>query len=370
MTSYRETIWTRPADVHHFPEVNLGRDDVASWGNPATELPPLFRLASDKKGEGGPIGWDIAKGVIVCHPFAETPSDHPACEVSITAAMEARVARLAKLRGADLQAALVYEALYFEKGKPIAPTYVGVTCNRRCFALPWIVGQWLDADRSRTVADFTIPLSPVPFDSWESTLLEVLGENNQVGRKPYSPVGLLSIVRELARKGYSETKATMAAGIGKRGTAQKVYRLVLADTAWPEVGIVRRMKLNPSDYMVGEKGKERIVYRPDGYLAYGPVTWQDIATLMGVRKKEGTWYTPDLAPSNGTVATTAEVEEYFRKSMTGEKPEVFGMKTVGTYENQFRPSPITARVGDVLAAIVAGNREYFAALLTPPKKKK
>lgn len=366
MTMFRETTWVNPSQVHHFRHVNLGRGDTLSWGKPETEIPPLFRLAADKKGEGTPIGWDISKGVVVAHLIGDV-TPHPEGSVTVEAACAERVARLASLKVLDTPASLVYEALYFANGEPIPPTYIGVTCNRRSFAFPQVVGQWLDADRTRKVGDFVIPLSCVPFLGWDDTLSHILGENNQVGRKPYSPIGLLHIVQNLARKGYGETKATTAAGIGKRGMAQKVYRIVLADTAFPSIGLVKRLSLDPEDYTTKVGDKKVVQYQHDGYIPFGPLQWTDIATLMGVKKKDGFWYNAELAPSDGHCATNEEMEAYIRGVMTGATPDKVGMATVKTWAEQFAPSPITARVGDVLTAIVAGNRDYFSTLLTPAK---
>ena len=359
---YRDKDWVLPSAIHHFADLNYGRQDRASIGDPAKELPHAFREPHEERGKGKPLGWDITKGVVVAHLFSDTPKD----AYTVARACQERVVRLAQLQAKDPAAALIYAAVYFEKGEPIVPTYLGITCNRRAFAFPWIVGQWLDADRTRKVSDFTIPVSAVPFVSWEDTFTHTLRENNLQGRKPYSPIGLLHILQRLVRQGYGEQRACQSAGILKRGAQQKCYRLVLADGLFAETNLIGRLSLDPVAYLIGEKPDQTIEYRENGYIPYGPIDWTAIATLMGQRKKSGEAYHPDLLPASGGVATTAEVEAYIKAMMTGSKPESVNMASVKAWSVQFAPSPITARVGEILGAIVAGNRGYFAELLTPP----
>ena len=112
---YRDTVWVEPSTVHHFRELNEGRSDPQSWGDPARELPLSFREPHEEKGKGKPLAWDISKGLVVAHLFADTPRDR----CTIEQACAERVERLASLWVLDPQAALVYEALYFKDGKPI-----------------------------------------------------------------------------------------------------------------------------------------------------------------------------------------------------------------------------------------------------------
>jgi hypothetical protein len=130
------------------------------------------------------------------------------------------------------------------------------------------------------------------------------------------------------------------------------------------------MSLDPVDYTRKEGKESKVFYAPNGYIPYGPIDWRAIATLRGIKKKAGDWYMPELTPANGKLATPAEVETYIRGIMTGSKPEVVGMSHVKNWSDLFRVSPITARVGDVLAAIVAGNKDFFTTLLMPTEPPK
>ena len=366
------------ASIHYFRAVNVGRHDATSWGAPELDLPPEFGVTG-ADGVFVPSLWDTTKGgVIAAHALSEVKIPG----VTVEAAIAERRARYTELSVSNTGAAAVYKALYYgPDGEPIAPEYMGCTGFRRNWAMPYIVKQWLDHDRTHNVSDVAIPIEVRPFVSELQTLAITLGENNQRARLPYSDVGRVHIVSRLVSEGYRESVACDTAGFtkGERGKAQKAYAFARLCLAPCGAGLAERIALEPSTVkkVEGEKTTDVLTYVEGGYVPYSKATWQDCRTLLGDRitdaksVKLGQFYTPALAPADGKCATVQEVEQWAKGLFSGNvKSTDIGRQDIDSLALLFRPLPdVTAPVVAVLTAIIHNRRDYFAALakgIDPP----
>jgi hypothetical protein len=252
--------WTKPGCVHHFNHLNVGRMDPQSWNKPEETIPPLFQRV--EYGEDGkvkstaPIGWDAGQGVVVCHPF---DGNNLPDGVSVAQAVAERRARYAELQRNKPFVASVYRALYYEGDNPIAPTYWGVTCFRRSFAIPFI------ASGLEKPEGFVVPLEVRDYASPIDSLLVTLRENDVSQKTGYSEPGYVHIATELLRKGYREVEIGRATGLlGRRSTLQKIVRIARLANLHPALKIVERISLDKGEFSQKDGNRVTLVYRPMG----------------------------------------------------------------------------------------------------------
>jgi hypothetical protein len=344
------TYFVEPHKLHHFPELNPGRSDSESWGDPVKELAPS--LAG---------GWRPTDALSV-HPIADVQWDG----VSVDAVSAQRQAHYNELLRTDTQQARIYQALYFRDGKPLPAEYMGLSGNRRSLALCAAIGQWREADPSRNLADYVVPIVVYPWVSELDSIRLQLEANSKIGERVYSPIGKVHIAQLLRRKGYAPSDTARSVSLPWGTQAQKIVYLADLANRYPGCRIGERIAIpRPA-----AKAGETVEYTPEGYIPYGPIFYKDVLTLMGERGKrkghEGEILSPnvhrDIMGGHDGLATPQEVEQWIISlfGVRGKEGAMSPRKVVETLVSNFRAFPdVTAPIVEVLQAILDNNGGWF-----------
>ena len=372
------------------PHLNIGRDDIESWGAPEGDLP-------------GPMssGYDPSKGAIVLYPLEvlkahgiDNPEEFAIQQrASLVAWLRANGnVKVTYLRSKERKSATeedetiedtftLSEVADLIESSKVKPRWLATSGQRRTWA-SWFAA--LLAHKRGYLADphgYTV-LADVrePKDA-DALVREQLDENSGEGKRGYSASGYLRAAARVmsAKPLIGETELGQRIGLAdhvdartgkvttnRRNERQKFYRWARIALRLPRLNLLERVKMAPR--VTGE-GTNRVVhYDAGGYVPAEKLHKEAAQTFLGEKKNDPE---PNAGASivnvtgkpyvKGFQATPDVVEDYVRGLIVGGRlksaaltaPDLRKLLDNAEVYNK----PVT--IGRMVRAILQGNADWF-----------
>lgn len=380
------------------PLYNPGRDDAESWGVPEKELPNTMAR-----------GFDMAKGVgrvfdvEQVKAFAEVMAKRDGKQADLWAAIAAdpvAVAKEQRERRAkewqesddkivytiaddakdDLHAKKTVELAYsvvggFLLGLKADPVNFVFSAQRRTYALPFTAVLSERREYIDDAANFEFFASPMTFTTVADLHSLLADENDATGKRPYSPIGLLSNAIEFMCEQPSMKELELGEKLGltddvvnNRGNRQKYHKwarvaCMFDDGENNELDLYRRIRLSPDDFKVKSgKRKGKLKYDANGIVPVKPLKWQVAQAILGeVREKT------DLDDATKGIVDSdyrgewdaTQVEKYFKRIVLDEKVAKITTGNLKEWKKNKRIANRTTTIGEVLTAILENDADFF-----------
>lgn len=364
------------------PAINPGRDDAASWGLPALQIPP------DMIDE-----YDISQGAIIVHPIGCGLFGKGTQAAKIAAKQrQSRYEHFRKLGELTLQYAVGTTEV---KGKEVTQTSItfnnvadameshlgteilyGVVCGqRRFYSWPFTVALRAVLGKA---GEYLFAAKEQAYVSAAETRRRQWSENADNARLGYSAAGLLrnaivalnddplltetQVGRYLGLAGHYDTEGKLTIA-PKRGQQQQYDRWAHLAISKPAIKLYDRVLIDAKhDPDPNDPKKKRIRYVAGGHVPVAKLHKEDVQSLRGKGSKVTDAVTRmNLSVVQGTAATDEQVESYLAAKIgdTVAPDPCLKKEELVTYNGIPAVQEATAKVGDVLTAIVNGNRAFF-----------
>ena len=296
---------------------------AGSFRNPLVDIPKGFT-----------DGWDIGQGAIVCRK-ADTKTQKLLVaqrNAYISEHMKDEKSKYVLVQGATdetsvyangKQIAEMAELLWKDKdGKMIVPTYQGIPCNRRGYALPASQLAYGVGHKGKT---FQVPVEVMDISSDEDMFLIRMRENSNIGRSNYTLADLVGCALQGVKFGHTETQIRNELNLG-RGRSQTVHGLATLCKKYPGLNLLSRLQMEKPK---NAKGKPILTYKAGSWINISAFDGNANRTLLGKAGKtaSGASSLDDMAvkamgfktkeEAVGKVATEQQIETFIKLTIGG-----------------------------------------------------